>query len=90
MTHQKDIFVSFHLSNGDGGVDVGEIFIYLFAEKEILVREQGASIFAEFHCVKVIAMGIDTVAQFSLEKIVVLAMHIDDGFLAFCRSFLFD
>lgn len=79
VPHQPDPFVPFHTDRGERRVDIGEIFVEVFAKEGILVWAERAAVFPEVERVEVVTPCVDTIAKLSLEEIVVIAVHVEDG-----------
>lgn len=78
MGHQQDSVIPFRTYGCQCRIDIREILRKAFAEKRILVGEDGTPVFSQVHRIEVVAVCIHAIAQLLLKKVIVVTMNIQD------------
>ena len=78
MSHQQDSVIPFRTYGCQCRIDIREILRKAFAEKWILVGEDGTPVFSQVHRIEVVTVCIHAITQLLLKKVIVVTMNIQD------------
>ena len=90
MGHQQDPVISFRTYGCQCRIDICEILREAFAEKRILVGEDGTPVFSQVHRIEVVTICIHAIAQLLLKKVIVVTMNIQNRLFYICLLYTSD